>query len=589
MTDLWQKEKSLAIKVFDYLDDKELSQCKNVHSSWYSFINAEKFYWKRVFQNCDKWKMIFQKCNSQTIEKLGSAFLEEHFKWNPLTENPDLKTKLEQEERSNFKIRENPIFCAILTNDLDLIEEVLKFTTINYKTNADLHFALIKKVPMSVYRVLVEKTNRDFNGEIDKCDNETLLNIAAYWGNLDILKLIIEKSSTIKTTKTGANPLHSAAINGHLDIIEYLMQKFGQALNIPDIIGDTPLHMAADVGQAEACRVLLKYSNRELTLKNFLRLTPLECSVLKGCLQVFELLTNYTDGEINKTWDFGQTTSLHLAAHGGYTHLCKFILDRMNGNKNPQDQNGLTPIHNAVMQGHWETCQLLLSYINVADSVPTDKNGRTPMHIAAEKGCLKTFLVVLEHFKNDVNPQDNFGATPFLRAAANGNLEICKLIIKEKGKNINSGDQRAWNFTPLHYAAQFGYFEICKLIIESSKGLDFNFKDEDGMTPLHMAAQNGFLDICSLIVENTQNAFPECYSLWTPLHLAAFNGFQEIVEFFINISSPQDLLRQTRFGTTPLHEALRSGLIEGTLFLIEKSPVEIFYIQDDDGNTRETK
>ena len=59
------------------------------------------------------------------------------------------------------------------------------------------------------------------------------------------------------------------------------------------------------------------------------------------------------------------------------------------------------------------------------------------------------------------NPPNNYGKTPLHWSAAEGHLDICKLII-EDANNKNPSDQS--RHTPLFYAKGRGHFEVVKLI-----------------------------------------------------------------------------------------------------------------------------
>ena len=123
--------------------------------------------------------------------------------------------------------------------------------------------------------------------------------------------------------------------------------------------------------------------------------------------------------------------------------IYRLIIDNIDGNKNPGDNEGRTPLHYAAMAGHVNICECILDNIE-------DKNPET----------------ISLNGLND-------GVTPFEDAVISGKLEVCKLII---GYLENKNPYSSWNQvqnqenTLLHIATDLGHLEICKLIIDNIKG-----------------------------------------------------------------------------------------------------------------------
>lgn len=51
-------------------------------------------------------------------------------------------------------------------------------------------------------------------------------------------------------------------------------------------------------------------------------------------------------------------TPLHEAAINGHVKICKIIIDTL-VNRNPPDDNGITPLYLASKNGHFEFCRLI--------------------------------------------------------------------------------------------------------------------------------------------------------------------------------------------------------------------------------------
>ena len=126
----------------------------------------------------------------------------------------------------------------------------------------------------------------------------------------------------------------------------------------------------------------------------------------------------------------------------------------------------------------------------------------------------------------DKNPKDVHDCTPLHRAAENGHLEICRLIMESVN---NKNPCSRLGTTPLHRAAEYGHLEVCRLIIENVS--DKNPKDYWlKSTPLHEAAAEGHLEVCCLIMENVEDINPMNNEGHTPLDLAEENQHQDIAE-----------------------------------------------------------
>ena len=87
---------------------------------------------------------------------------------------------------------------------------------------------------------------QEFEIPVDNEDN-TPLHIAAKNGYLQIVQLFIEKLFVDKNIKgyQDKTPLHYAAENGHLDVVKYLIDE-GADKNSSDKIGKTPLNLALE-------------------------------------------------------------------------------------------------------------------------------------------------------------------------------------------------------------------------------------------------------------------------------------------------------------------------------------------------------
>ena len=95
---------------------------------------------------------------------------------------------------------------------------------------------------------------------------------------------------------------------------------------------------------------------------------------------------------------------------------------------------GLTPLHQAAIEGYFEICKLLV--LKIEDKNPSDKHGYTPLHVAARHGYLEIYRFIAERVENK-NPEDSDGVTPLSIATERGHYEICRLIAANNRRHSN--------------------------------------------------------------------------------------------------------------------------------------------------------
>jgi ankyrin repeat protein len=289
---------------------------------------------------------------------------------------------------------------------------------------------------------------------------DSLLHQAAWQGQTEIAKLLIEKGANVNAqNEEGNTPLHFAAWEGQTETVKLLIEK-GANVNAQNEEGNSPLHLAAMFGKTETVKLLLE----------------------KGA-------------NVNAQDEKGNTP-LHFAAWQGKTETVKLLLEK-GANVNAQNEKGNTPLHEATMFGKTEIAKLLIE--KGANVNAQNKNHETPLHKAIKKIQTEIAKLLLEKGAN-VNAQNEKGNTPLHFTVWPGRTEIAKLLI-EKGANVDAPNMNG--HTPLHEAAWQGETEITKLLLE--KGANVNAPDKNGDTPLHFAAMEGQTETVKLLLEKGAN------------------------------------------------------------------------------------
>ena len=115
------------------------------------------------------------------------------------------------------------------------------------------------------------------------------------------------------------------------------------------------------------------------------------------------------------------------------------------------DKEGMTPLHYACQQGHFNVVEAHESLLDVKE-IQDAKNSdlETPLHLSCES----------------LNDQI-----------------VCYLI--SKGANINAKNKKL--LTPLHIVTRHGHADIAKMLLQERAQV--NCRDNKGYTPLHYAAE----------------------------------------------------------------------------------------------------
>lgn len=214
-------------------------------------------------------------------------------------------------------------------------------------------------------------------------------------------------------------------------------------------------------------------------------------------------------GELVNQKTIGDQTPLHIAAAEGQDAIVRWLLAH-EANPLAKDQNGKTPADFAQSQGHNQTAQIILDYIQLVKSeesataagdketlrrlLTQDIRKYTVLHIAAQAGATQ---IVADEIKTgaDVKAQTVNGLTPLHKAIVSGKIEIVKKLL-DAGANVNARD--IYNNTPLYYAINYEDVEMIKLLLAT--GADLSIRSVWGNeTALDFAKRRGNTKIIALL------------------------------------------------------------------------------------------
>jgi ankyrin repeat protein len=334
----------------------------------------------------------------------------------------------------------------------------------------------------------------------------------------------------ISVEESGANPIYYAALCGFEDLVEHLVVKYSEHLDISGGCYVTPL-FAALAGRHFRAAQHLHRNGARVDVRGDDEVTPLDSAAYYGDLEMVQVLLDY-EVDVNVR-DINSWTPIHTVSYGSRSpdahsnipqlwHDVARLLLEHGADVNTRMDDGRSPLHWA---GTDEVVRVLLEH--GANVGAVDNEGRTPLHLARMGEVVR---VLLERGAN-VGVVDNQGKTPLHAAAGNNDVKVVAEVVRvllEHGANIGAVNNQGR--TPLHAAAENTDVKVVRVLLEH--GENIGAVDNQGKTPLHVAAENSDVgtEVVRVLLERGANADAEDNKGRTAFQIASTRGDEEVVE-----------------------------------------------------------
>lgn len=205
--------------------------------------------------------------------------------------------------------------------------------------------------------------NQTYAGE--KTTHFTMLQTAAYVGELPLVKLLCEHGADIyKTDDQGYSAIHWAAKAGHYDIVKFLLDQDKSLANAKGEYGRTPLIMAVHNLHYNVAELLLKNDadpNAQTTEEDH-KLTALHIAVGKEHIEFVTLLLSHWLIKVDVI-DVEDTTPLRLALNLNNLMIFEKILKHPSCFQRirPRESNGITKLRIDTVMNNTNFYRLLVS------------------------------------------------------------------------------------------------------------------------------------------------------------------------------------------------------------------------------------
>jgi len=373
----------------------------------------------------------------------------------------------------------------------------------------------------------------------------TALHAAVENGHIDVVNLLLDNGVKQTGSMEGATPLILAAMYNQVKIAGVLIKR-GAGLNdqVPDT-GNTALYHAVGSGYDRFAKVLLKSSKIDLEVKNKHGATALMYACHIGRVNMLELLI--AKGASVTARASGGTTCLHEAAERSGIAVLNTIMAHNPGmSVDVLADDNKTPLHVACEHYYLEMVKQLVAYGADTSAVVTS-TGATPLMMAARHGRDKIaqFLIDNKVDVSTVGTNKVYQATALHLAAQHGHVKVVKLLLKH-GANINC--RLTLGVSPLFAAAEAGNAEVVAYLLK--KGAAVNFRNVHGANAVLAAARGQHLPIIRALVSRGGRVNVQLKeTLKTALHLAVSDGRSAVAAALLEAGADPTI--KDKDGATP--------------------------------------
>jgi ankyrin repeat protein len=427
---------------------------------------------------------------------------------------------------------------------------------------------------------------------------KTALHHCAKKGKEEVVKALLDKGAQADSRDAeGATPLMVAAHEGHLGVLQMLLQPMGgKGLEDRDNQGKTALHLAARWGHAELVSFMLsKGVQPNIQDKN--GMTPLMTAIDRHHMDVVQMLLEHLGEQGLEERDEKGRTALHLAAEcrsldeEARTQLVAELLKK-GAQVNVKDKDGMTPLMMTIKARRMEMAVMLLEHMEGEGLEAKDEQGRTAMHVAAQWGQAE-LVAVLVSKGAQVDVKDKDGNTPLMMAIKAGRIEMARMLLEHmEGEGIEAKDEKG--STAIHLAAKCGRRFTDKeartqlVAVLLSKGAQVDVKDKDGITPLMLAIKRADIEVAQVLLQHLEGEGLEARDKQgrTALHLTVSDrAHYDIPALKLLLEHGATANTKDGNGVTPLMNMVLRGSLTSVQLLVQHVGEQGLQERDQEGRT----
>jgi len=343
---------------------------------------------------------------------------------------------------------------------------------------------------------------------------------------------------------------------GHIVLVEQLVQKHQNLISATDSKGRTGLYLAARRGFSEMVKMLLHYG-ADISCQTIDGTSALVTASQHGHCEVVEILL-HSGADVNTTRGSG-ASALYLAAQEGHSNVVELLI-RNNAMVDLAKTIGATPLYIASQNGHSRVVEVLLQH----NANPNQERiaGTTPLHVATYEGHIKTVEALLSSRDLNVNKRRDNGQSALFIACYHRNTALLSLLLSHPDIEIHS--------SAVLVASQKGHVPVVRQLLDAGMDVDEILQDFDFQTPLNVAIRNSHVDLVEFLISRGADVNKLDQHGCSPLLLACKRRpahLERIVKCLVAAGARTDVGE-----SNPIHYACSLGNIQVVQVLLEETP-----------------
>jgi ankyrin repeat protein len=369
----------------------------------------------------------------------------------------------------------------------------------------------------------------------------------------------------------------------------------GVNINYTDRDQNTLLIKSIKLGFYKFTKLLLCNDKIDINCRNSNGLTPITVGLfhmddISYQKQICKLLIKKgADLDIEK---YGNITPLIYAIQKGDLEIVKLLLsvEKRHNYKNHITSKRTTPLMEALCNEKFDIVKLLLKSHNNPGIYHKDIDGNCALLYACMYGNLEIIKLLLRD--RNMRVRNNNNETPLILCLKNNSRDVINYILSKSNIDINCTDIYGSNSVTLCCrmgyleelktlirlgvkinlnsgfidACKFGQIDILKLLLDNK--VKTNYLNNDGQSGFMLACSNGYIEIVKLLLEKNNKIKDDLnFKHMTALMYSCISNRIDIVKLLIN--NKVDLNKKDLRGFSALMYALNDNNIEIVELLLD--------------------